>query len=478
VREALRRLGGESLVYGLGAVGGRAVQLLLVPVLTRALRPDVFGVGELVVAYAQTALLVLVFGMDGALARFFHYEPDREARVRMASTSFAFRVVSGLAAAAALAAFAGPLAGALVGGEAYAKYLRIGAATLPATLVVLYANDVLRVTFQPWKFILLNLVQTALVGGLSILFVVGMGQGVAGMLYGRLGGDAASAVLGLALVRRYVRPHFDRATLARMLHYGAPTVPAAFAFGAIGAMDRFFLQRARSLEEVGVYAVAVKFFAVASMGVSAFAMAYGPFAFARAADPQAPRLFARVFGAYVAAGSLGALALGLFAPEALAVLVPEAYRAAAGPATALAFAAVALGAYTAASVGVGIALRTPLLVWCAAAAAAASLVANAALVPRFGAAGAAAATLAGYVVAAVATYAVAQRVHPLPYRGARMAALFAVALALALAVGRVAPAGAAGAGLKLAAVASFAALCAGSGIWRERGAVAPPSPPA
>ena len=93
MREALKRLTGESLVYGLGQVSGRAVQLLLVPVLTRALLTDQYGVSETILAYSQTALLVLVFGMDAALARFFYQEPDREARVRMTSTSLAFRLI-------------------------------------------------------------------------------------------------------------------------------------------------------------------------------------------------------------------------------------------------------------------------------------------------------------------------------------------------------------------------------------------------
>ncbi|HEY3216979.1 MAG TPA: hypothetical protein VGK93_10855, partial [Candidatus Eisenbacteria bacterium] len=83
MREALKHLTGESLVYGLGQVSGRAVQLLLVPVLTRALARDVYGVADLVLAYSQFAVLVLVFGMDAALVRFFYQEPDRQARRRM-----------------------------------------------------------------------------------------------------------------------------------------------------------------------------------------------------------------------------------------------------------------------------------------------------------------------------------------------------------------------------------------------------------
>src|SRR5438046_3978155 len=93
VREALAHLTGESLIYGLGQVSGRAVNLLLVPVLTRWLTPQAYGVSDLVLAYAQTALLVLVFGMDGALARLFYEEPDRAARTRMISSSLLFRIV-------------------------------------------------------------------------------------------------------------------------------------------------------------------------------------------------------------------------------------------------------------------------------------------------------------------------------------------------------------------------------------------------
>jgi O-antigen/teichoic acid export membrane protein len=467
MREAMKRLTGESLVYGLGQVGGRAVQLLLVPVLTRALSQGAFGVGELVMAYLQTAAMVLVFGMDGALARFFYQEPDRAARVRMVSTSFAFRAVVTLAVAALIALFARPLAERLLGAAVYRKYLLIGGLTLPFTLAVMFANDVLRVTFQPWKFIALNIAQTALIAGVSLWLVLGRKLGVAGVLYGRLAGDGVSALLGLVLIRHALRPQFDRATLSRMLAYGLPLVPVAFAYGAITAADRYALQRTRTLEEVATYAVAIKFFAVVSMAVAAFQLAYGPFAYARASSPEAPRLFARVLATFMAAASLAALAVGLLAPEALRILVPPAYRDAAWPAVWLAFAAVAQGAYTVVSIGVGLALRTSLLGWTAGAAALVAIAANAALVPALGARGAAIATTAAYATSALLAYVAAQRVHPLPYAGGRAAGVWVGGLALALAGQRWAPPGLAGAGVKLGLIAVAAFLVLKLELWKE-----------
>jgi O-antigen/teichoic acid export membrane protein len=469
VRDALKKLLSESAVYGLGQALGRAAQLALVPILTRVLAPDAYGISDLLLAYSQTAVLVLVFGMDGALARHFYAEPDRAARVRMASTSFLFRLAIGALAALAVSAAASPLAGQLLGGAVYRKYLLIAAWTLPFTLLTLWANEVLRVTFQPWKYVGLNVLQTVLSAGLAVYWVVVVKVGVVGVLYGKLAADLACAALGLVLCRHNLGPHLRTDVLKRMLAYGAPLVPSAFAFGAIGSLDRWWLQHTRSLDEVAVYAVAMKFYAVMGLSVAAVQLAYGPFAFARAREPGAPRLFAFVFDGYVAGASLMAMLASAFAPEILRVVVPGGYAPAAAPVVPLTFAAVALGAYTIASVGIGLALRTPLLSVAAVGGALAAWAAQAALTPRLGAPGAAAGTLIGYVAAAVLTYRVAQRVHPLPYRPARLLTLFASALALAWVLATRVAATPGGGALKLGAALAWAALAAAWVMRKERG---------
>ena len=471
LRASLRRLSGESLVYGLGQVSGRAVNLLLVPILTRVLLRQQYGVSELVNGYSASVLLVLVFGLDGALARFFYQQPDRGTRVRMTSSSFAFRLATGAVVSLTLALLAGPLAVHAMGGAVYAKYLRIGALTLPFTLVVLWCNDLLRVTFQPWKFITLNVSQTVLVGGLTLYFVLVRGLGVAGVLYGKLAGDLLAALLGVALSRHHLRPRFDGVLLRQMLRYGLPLVPVAFAYGVIGSVDRWALQHFATLEDVGTYALALKFFAVVTMGVSAFQLAFMPFAFARAQDPDSPRLYARVLGLYVAIGTGGALACALLAPLGIQLLATRDYAAASRPALWLAFAAVAQGAYYVCGLGTNLSLRNALLGFSAGGAALLAVVGNALLVPRLGAEGAAMATFGGYAASATLTYLISQRVHPLPYRGARLAALFAAGVGLGAVAMRFAPAGGVGAAWRAGALVAYALLAWKSDVWKDRGAL-------
>jgi O-antigen/teichoic acid export membrane protein len=464
-------LSGDSLVYGIGQVTGRAVNLLLVPILTRVLLKQQFGVAELVTSYSASVLLVLVFGMDGALARFFYQQADRGARLRMTSSSFAFRLATGVVVSLLLAALAGPLAAHFVGGAVYAKYLRVGALTLPCTLLVLWCNDLLRVTFQPWKFVALNVSQACLVGGFTLYLVLGRQLGVAGVLYGKLAGDLLAAVLGVVLCRHHLRARFDRAILRQMLAYGLPLVPVAFAYGVIGSVDRWALQHFASLDDVGTYALAIKFFAVVTMGVSAFQLAFMPFAFARAQAAEAPRLFARVLGLYVAIATGGALACGLLAPLGIQLFATRAYATAARPALWLAFAAAAQGAYYVSALGINLSLRNALLGFSAGGAALLAIVANVLLVPRFGAEGAAMATFVGYAASAVLTYLIAQRVHPFPYRGLRLAALFGAGVLLGVLAVRFAPAGAMGAVARLGALAGYALLAWKSEVWKDRGAL-------
>ncbi|MGH7726741.1 MAG: oligosaccharide flippase family protein [Candidatus Eiseniibacteriota bacterium] len=444
IRESLKRLTRESLIYGLGQTIGRGLQMILVPVFTRVFTPAEYGVVDLMTLVSSIAAFLIVMGTDGALARFFYEAEDGEARRTMVTTSAAWRAGLALAVAAALWASAPLFSQVVLASPDYAKYVRLTALSLPFTVFVFFQNDVLRVTFQPVKYIVLNVVNTLLVGGLSILFVVGWQREVSGVLYARILGDALTALLGFILIRRSLVRRTDSGVLRRMLAYGLPTIPAGIAFWAISYGDRWVLVRFADLASVGVYAVAAKIGTVMTLAVSAFHLAWGPFAYAQAREAEAGRLFARVLTLYTAVASTLALAVGLVAPEVLAVLVPAEYRPAAFPGGLLAFASVAYGGYMVTGLGAALALRTDLMAWTSIAAGVVTISLAIALVGPWGLVGVAAATLAGFTVSAVALYAASQRVYPIPFRGVRAFVLFGGAVLAYVLAGAAVPAVSAG----------------------------------
>ena len=431
LREVIARLTSESLVYGLGQAGGRLVQLILVPILTRTFRPDEYGVIELVMLVFAIVSLFTVSGMDAALARYFYELPDRQSRRVMATTSAHYRVISGLFLGAALFFLAPWLSTAVLGSADYAKYIRIIGITLPFSGLYLFANEALRVTFQPWKYIVLNAFEMLLVGGLTIYFVVVRDTSVAGVFYARLIADIAATAVALVLLRHTLTTRGSMVYFKKMMAYGLPLVPVALTYSVLTYADRQVLLHFGSLAEVGVYAVAVKLAAPVLLAVTAFQLAWGPMAFANASDPHANRLYTWVLSLYSAAGSCIALAVALFAPEILAVFVPAAYQGAAVAGGWLAFGAVAHGAYYIAALGTNLAQKNHWLVVTTGGAAAVTLALALAFVGPYGGAGVAAATMIGFVFSTISLYLVSQRLWPIPYRGIRSLIVFGVAVAFA-----------------------------------------------
>src|SRR5262249_50076222 len=146
---AIGQLASSSFVYGFGQALGRVFQIVLVPVLTRVFSPAEYGVVDLVMTVFVLATMVTVSGMDAALARSFYEAPDREAPRRKATTSALHRVVAGTLIGAMVVIMARPLSIVLLASPSYAKYVRILGLAIPFSSFYLFANEALRVTFQP-----------------------------------------------------------------------------------------------------------------------------------------------------------------------------------------------------------------------------------------------------------------------------------------------------------------------------------------
>jgi O-antigen/teichoic acid export membrane protein len=251
-----------------------------------------------------------------------------------------------------------------------------------------------------------------------------------------------AALAGLVLLRHTLAPQGSWADLKRMLRYGAPLLPVALIYAVLTYTDRQVLLRFASLEQVGVYAVAVKGAAAVLLAVTAFQLAWGPMAFAAATDPDHGRFYSRVLTFYVTAGTLLALGVALFAPEVLLKVVPAAYQGASRPAGLLAFATVAHGAYYIAALGVNLEKKNEWLIVTTGGAALVTLGLALAWVKPWGGTGAAGATLCGFAFSTIALYWVSQRLRPFPYRGLRALLVFSAGLGVATAGWGVAAGGA------------------------------------
>ena len=175
VAPGFRHLTRQSLIFGLGALTGKATGLVLLPIFTRVLSPDDYGRLDVLWSLGSGMAGVLLLGLDAAAVRLYFDQPDVRGRGRLLAT---WAVLLGaIAAVATIALLAtGPTIGGLLFGSASAAGAGLVLAlVVPAALVNHYALTGLRTTGQPAAYAAFT-VATFAVYAIGILALLGLGQ--------------------------------------------------------------------------------------------------------------------------------------------------------------------------------------------------------------------------------------------------------------------------------------------------------------
>ena len=135
----LKQLAGQTVIYGMSTILARVINFLFVPIYTRMLTPESYGVVTEFMAYIAVLQVVLVLGLETGCFRFANKEGVDPGKVY----SSAFVTVFGISASflALMIAFASPIASAL-GYEGYQSCVMYmgGILALDAVTAILFAK--------------------------------------------------------------------------------------------------------------------------------------------------------------------------------------------------------------------------------------------------------------------------------------------------------------------------------------------------
>ena len=229
---------------------------LLVPVLTRLLGTEQYGVWIQVDATLVLLIPCVLWGLDAALVRFLAAESDRRRVAEGLWTSLSAVVGAGVLVGAACWIWAAVIADALWGAPAAANVVRwtgLLIATEAVTQLVLryfYARQ------QMMTYAVLTtaglVLELAFVGG-----AVWLGHGVQGAVIGLIGFKAVLLAVSLGLVVPQVGwAGWSGQRLREFLAFGLPLLPAAYFWWLVNSSDRYVLGHFHGSATVGVYGLA------------------------------------------------------------------------------------------------------------------------------------------------------------------------------------------------------------------------------
>ncbi len=440
----LRRLATTGAAYTAANIFSKLIAVALLPLYTRYLTTGDYGAAEVMFAAVVSASIVVRLGLIEALLRFYY--KDGEDPERVVKSTFAGLFWLATIGVLVLLPLAAPISEWLFDEQATsataasemlskgqaAELVRISIGGLWVLTMFEFMLTLFRLEERARAYFVTTILNVLATIGLTVVLVVGAGEGARGLLVGSYASGAAF-VLGLIVWQwRRLSLRFDSGLLRRMLRFGLPTMPAEASLYLLNVVDRIIIVRYVGLREAGLYALAVKFAQGVNVLVRGFQLAWPPLAYSIRDDGEARRLYATVVTLFTAGCAFVVTGMWLFSRWIVRALAApkffDSYEAIGLITTAVTLYAL----YMVMVVILGRTGRTSFNLPAAIAALLVNIVLNLLLVPPLGIVGAGLALVASYLVVVALMYGFTQRLFPVPYQWGRLAR---VVLTSALLVG-------------------------------------------
>lgn len=331
----LKKLAGQTAIYGLSSIVGRLINFFLTPFYVRIFTEAENGIIYDLFALSAFVMIIFTYRLETA---YFRYATDVDNREKSYTTALYSILSTSVVLFLAIILFSKNIA-TLLRYPDHKEYVLMFGCILMLDALVEIPLARLRLEGRPKKYAMIKITNIIINFGLNffVLFFLAKsysGTGfaflkhLAGLFYDpsiRVGYvflfNLIASFSTLLLLLPYYRislKAFDNALLKKMVIYSMPLVIVSFA-GIINEMlDRQLLKYILpfSVEEnraqLGIYGANYKLAMLISLFTQAFRYAAEPFFFANARDKNAPKLYALIAKYFTIANLIGFLVIVLF----------------------------------------------------------------------------------------------------------------------------------------------------------------------
>lgn len=435
---ALRKLAGQTAIYGVSSIIGRVMTFLLTPLYTRVFAQGEYGVVTELYALVAFLIVFLTYGMETAFFRFGSRAKSEDERNRIFSTAFiAILITSSLFIALILLNLKG-IANTL-GYSGHPEYIAYFTwiVALDAMATIPFAR--LRLRNKPIVFAGVNLASIAVNIGLNLFlilycpkafvdpdafghsFITSWYNPAFGIGYIFVANLASSAVKFLLLTpwMRGIVNGFHMRIIRQLLPYALPLLLLGLAGIINETFDRLFFTKLSGLppdiaeEQLGIYGACYKVAMLLSIGIQAYRFAAEPFIFSLT-NKDRDKAQSDIMKYYFIVASFITLTLLCFLDLAVR-LIGENFRSGMDVIPILLIAYVCFGAVFNLSFWYKLNDKTVYGMLIAIVGAAVTIVMNFMLVPKIGFYGSAWATLGAYVAMLIMSYYLGNKKYPVNY---------------------------------------------------------------
>ena len=434
----LKKLAGQTAVYGLSSIFGRLLNYLMVPLYTNYFAPAEYGVVSELYAYVGFFVVFLTFGMETTFFRFSNIKRNDKQTIYNQAGTF----IIGINIAFLLFSFVfAQFFADIMDYSDHKEYIQWFAIVIATDAITSIPLSKLRLDEKPKKFAMVQFATIGINIFLNLFFIVfcrhvyftggnfflvnWVYDPSIGVGYIFISNLIASLTRPIMLYKEFkqIRLKLDQPVLKEMILYAFPLVIAGFAGIINEALDRLLLRRiltathwrSYALEQVGIYSACYKLSILITMFIQAFRYAAEPFFFSKSNDENHKKIYSRVMTYFVITVSLMFLVVTLYIDIFKYFIPNEEYWVGLHVVPILLLANIFLGIYYNQSIWYKLANKNKFGSYISIGGATLTIILNLALIPLIGFTGSAIATLVVYFGQMVASWKLGQIHYPIKY---------------------------------------------------------------
>jgi len=448
----LKKIAGETAVYGLSSVVGRLLNYLLVPLHTAVFLPQEYGVYSYLYSYVGFLMVSLTYGFETAFFRFSQEEKQNKATW---STAIISLLLSTSVFLVGFLLFQQPIAD-LIKIPDQPEYIVWFAFIVAFDVLVAIPFARLRLEGKAFQFAGIKIINILINIGFNVFFLwfcpYLINKEIAtellqkiyhpeiGVGYVFIANLIASAATFLILLPAYFKQklQFNYALWKRMFRYAAPLLLVGIAAMINELIDRILLKFCLSGSptyidsQIGIYGACYKLSILMTLFTQAYKMAVEPFFFSASKHQDAKIQYAQLMHYFVAFGGLIFMGVTFFINIFKYFIQDESYWVGLNVVPILLMANLFLGIYFNLSVWYKLTDKTEYAAIISVIGAIITLVLNFVLIPVIGFYGSAWATLVVYFTMCLMSYFWGRKYYQVPYQLIKMLGVLSLSLVLFL----------------------------------------------
>lgn len=422
-----KRLFGDTIIYGIGAILPRVITFLLNPLYIHYIDRASFAVFTSLYSWIAFVNIVLTFGFETAYFRFASEKTSDNLNLEKTVFNTAFWFIMGIASVflAIILLFSQPIATALDYGS-HPEFLRWFAwiaffdaiCTLPFAWLRYHSKPVTYSVIRVISILVQTVVVIALFRFISPEFSQSMGltEQVSFPFFSNLLASGVTFLLLLPILKQ-VKFTFDRALFGKMIRYSYPVMWAGLAFMVNENFDKIYQYYTISKADAGAYGGCYKLAVLMTLFVTAYRMGIEPFFFKQMKNANAKVTYAKVTEFFTLFASV--VALGIIANISWLkrlFITDESYWVAIEIVPIIVIANLCFGIYYNLSTWYKVTDRTQIGMAMSWFGAGLTILLHVLFLEKYGFMVSAWVTLAVYFVMMVVSYGLGQKFYPIPYQ--------------------------------------------------------------